>query len=37
MRVLGRDKPLTIRQRLLLSFFTIITLFAINVSFFLVE
>jgi len=34
MRALDRDKPLTIRSRLLLSFFSIITLFAINVSFF---
>jgi class 3 adenylate cyclase/HAMP domain-containing protein len=35
MRALGRDTPLTIRHRLLLSFLTIITLFAVNVSFFL--
>lgn len=34
MRALGRDKPLTIRHRLLLSFFAIIALFAINVGFF---
>lgn len=34
MRVLDPNKPLTIRHRLLLSFFIIIALFALNISFF---